>query len=119
MIALRSIAAATPGVVVAVLPKCPVCLGAYVALAGVSISPAKFLALTLALLALALLVLARAAGRTNRWRAFGLAAIGGVLVGLARGFAASTAWTWIGVALIYAGAVWIYTGRPRVRSTCC
>ncbi len=119
MIALRSIAAAAPGVLVAALPKCPVCLGAYLAFTSVSISPGRFVALTLALLALALVVLARAAARTDRWRAFGIAAIGGVLVGIARVFAASAAWTWIGVALLYAGAVWIYTGRPRVRSTCC
>ena len=119
MIAARSIAAAAPGVLVAILPKCPVCLGAYVALAGLSISPARFLALTLAVLALALIVIARAAGRAHRWRAFGIAAVGGVLVGLSRVLAASAAWTWIGVALLYAGAVWIYTGRPRARPTCC
>jgi hypothetical protein len=119
MSALRSIAAAAPSVLVAVLPKCPVCLGAYLAFASVSISPGRFLAFTLAVLALALIVLARAARRAGRWRPFWLAAIGGVLVGTARVLAASTVWTWLGVALIYAGAVWIYTARLRVRSTCC
>ena len=116
----RSIAAAAPGVLVAVLPKCPICLGAYLAFASglaLPISPGRFVALTLALLALALVVLARAASRARRWPAFGVAAIGGGLVTIARVVAASSAWTWIGVALLYAGAAWIcafYTASREV-----
>jgi hypothetical protein len=54
---------AAPGVVLAVMPKCPVCVAAYVALAtglGISVSAASYLrwgALALAIATLAYLVI--------------------------------------------------------------
>ena len=66
-----------PGATLALLPKCPACLAAYVALAtglGVSFSAAAFIRTSLVVASVSVLALlaARRAVRWKRWRATSL-----------------------------------------------
>ncbi|HEY0254005.1 MAG TPA: hypothetical protein VGC41_20890, partial [Kofleriaceae bacterium] len=72
----RSIASSAPALVVALLPKCPACLGAYLAVASSvgmgRVSPGILFAVMAGAMGLALALLGRAAKRRHRWIAFAI-----------------------------------------------
>ncbi|HEY4239112.1 MAG TPA: hypothetical protein VGM88_04825 [Kofleriaceae bacterium] len=111
----KPLASASPALLVALLPKCPACLGAYLAFAsGLGIDkvpPGVLVAVMVAGLGLALALLGRAAARRHRWIAFGIACTGALLVVIARGLDAPRPVMLASLLPLYAGALGIYLRR--------
>jgi hypothetical protein len=116
------LASAVPAVIVALLPKCPACLGAYLAVASGAglgqVDPGVVWALSIGALIGALALLGRAARRRHRWTAFGVACAGAAVVLGGRALDAGRLALVAGVALLYAGALAIYLGRRRKARAC-
>lgn len=119
---VRPLGSASPALLLALLPKCPACLGAYLAVASSvgldQVSSSALLAVTIAGLAIALVLLGRAAARRGRWLAFAVAVLGAVVVTGGRLADASRAAQLVGAILLYAGALRIYPGRRPARRAC-
>ncbi len=119
------LAAALPGVGVALLPKvvCPFCWPAYAAILsalGLSFLMERtyLLPLTLGALALVLGVLAWGARRSGRWWPLGLGTAGAALVLAFKFLWDVPAATYAGAALLFAACV-AHTLRPRARVRAC
>ncbi|MFT3697025.1 MAG: hypothetical protein QM831_28040 [Kofleriaceae bacterium] len=115
MSSVRAIGSAVPALAVALLPKCPACLGAYLAVAssvGINhINPGVLMAVVIGTMALALFLLGRAAKRRHRWIAFGVACAGAAIVLGARFVDGGKVPMIAGVLTLYAGAFRIYFKR--------
>lgn len=106
----------------ALLPKCPMCLAGYLALAsGLGLGELSAGALwrplwggTLALLAVGLGLLLRRAWRARRMRMFAVACLGAAIVGASRWFDGPPVLSALGMTLVILGGVWV--GR-RARGT--
>lgn len=114
---------ALPALAVALLPKCPACLGAYLAMgSGLGlggVSPGVMSAVLIGVLGLALALLGRAAARRKLWGAFAVACVGAAIVVAGRALDAGRIAGFTGVALLYAGALWIYISRLRRTEKAC
>jgi Na+/melibiose symporter-like transporter len=112
---VAAIGSAVPALLVALLPKCPACLGAYLAVASSlglnKLDPGALFAVMFGGLVLSLVFLARAARRRHRWPAFAVACVGAVVIVAGRTFDASRIVLFAGVATLYAGAFRIYLSR--------
>lgn len=108
---------ALPALAVALAPKCPACLGAYLALgSGLGLGrldPGVLWAGMIAVLGAALALLGRAAARRHRWGSFAAACAGAALVLGGRALDAGQGVAIAGVALLYAGALAIYVSKLR------
>ena len=107
--AARSLTASAASIVVALLPKCPLCLGAYASalgIAGLQLAPyrAWLLPLALTLVLAHLAVLCRRATRTRRFAPVAVSAAG-TLVLIAGSAWSMPALSFTGAALAIAGAV--------------
>jgi hypothetical protein len=111
----RPVGSALPALLLALLPKCPACLGAYLAFAsglGIgNVPPGPLWAVTIGATALALYFLGRAAARRHRWGAFAIASVGATVALGGRLGELPTAIPLAGVALLYAGALRIYLSK--------
>jgi hypothetical protein len=130
----RPLGSASPALLIALVPKCPACLGAYLAVASSvgldRVSPGALQGIAVLGLAIALVLLGRAAARpsrgdtarrlrgTRRWLAFAVAVLGAVAVTWGRLADAPRAAVLAGVGLLYAGALPIYLGRRPERRAC-
>lgn len=119
------IGGALPALAIALLPKCPACLGAYLAFAsGLGLGrlrPGPVWAVAIAGTLLALALLGVAARRRRRVSGFVVACAGAALTLGGRALDLRPALLLTGVALLYAGALWTYMARPAARAarTCC
>jgi hypothetical protein len=112
---LAGLGSASPALLVALLPKCPACLGAYLAIASSlglgKLDPSVLWAVMLAGLVLALALLGRAAARRRRWGAFAIACLGAAVLLVGRVEDAGRGPVVAGLVLLYAGALRIYLSR--------
>jgi hypothetical protein len=110
-----AIGSAVPALLVALLPKCPACLGAYLAVASSlglgKLDPGVLYAVMFGGLVVSLVLLGRAARRRHRWGAFAVACIGAAIVVGGRTFDAGRIVLLVGVIALYAGALQIYLSR--------
>ena len=99
------------GLLIALLPKCGLCLAAYLQLLGimgVSIAPYfKWLMPALSLLLCASLIVSFIKARkSGSYLGFGLSAMGGTLVLLSKLLLWGTTFTWLGVGLLIFSTLW-------------
>lgn len=110
------IGSAVPALAFALLPKCPACLGASLAIVSSlglgELDPGVLRGVMMASLLVALGLLARAARRRDRWIAFVVACAGAAVVGLGSICDAGRPTLLVGVTVLYAGALRIYL-TPR------
>jgi hypothetical protein len=110
------IGSAAPALVVALLPKCPACLGASLAIVSSlglgELAPGVLRAVMFGGLVIALALLGRAARRRDRWVAFAVSCVGATIVAAGSLVDAGRATLVAGVVVLYAGALRIYLA-PR------
>lgn len=98
------------GLLVAILPKCPICLAAYLGVLsgfGIELSaPAALWPLAWAMFGVALFFLAFRAIRKRRFGPIALSLAGATLMVLGRVVTGSSALLWLGFAVFAAGPVW-------------
>jgi hypothetical protein len=113
----RPIGSVVPALAVALLPKCPACVAAYLAVASSiglgKLDPGVISAVLIGVLVLALALLGRAAARRRRWGAFAIACTGTAIVLGARALDAGRVAMIAGVVVLYAGAAAIYLSRAE------
>lgn len=113
----RAAGSTVPALIVALLPKCPACVGAYLAVAssvGIDrVNPGVVMAVMVCTMGLALGLLGRAAKRRHRWIAFAVACTGAAVVLGARVFDGGRIPMFAGVLTLYAGAFRIYWKRAH------
>jgi hypothetical protein len=111
----KSLGSMVPALAVALLPKCPACLGAYLAIGSSlglgKLDPGVLWAVMVAALVASLALLGRGAARRHRWPAFAVACLGATIVLGARVVEAGRIAMLAGVVLLYAGALRIYLSR--------
>jgi hypothetical protein len=111
----RSLGSALPAVLVALIPKCPACLGAYLAIGSSlglgRLDPGVLWGVMICGLVGSLALLGLAASRRHRWGAFAVACAGAAIVLGGRLAGAGRFVLIAGVAVLYAGALRIYVSR--------
>ncbi|HEX4454195.1 MAG TPA: hypothetical protein VH143_25200 [Kofleriaceae bacterium] len=111
----KPLGSALPALAVALLPKCPACVAAYLAVASSiglgKLDPGIVSAVLIGVLVIALALLGRTAARRRRWGAFAIACTGTAIVLGARAFDGGRIAMIGGVVVLYAGAAAIYLSR--------
>jgi hypothetical protein len=111
----KPLGSASPALLVALLPKCPACIGAYLAiLSGLGldhVDPGVLQGIMIGGLVVALGLLGRAAARRGRWLVFAVACTGAAIVVAGRWLDAERVVLIAGVVLLYAGALGVYLRR--------
>jgi hypothetical protein len=118
--AARTVGTALSGLLVAILPKCPACVAAYLALftgLGADKIPVQFAWIatlaTLAMLTVALVFVARRAWLTKRPRAFALALAGAAAVVGARMWDGPFVVVLLGMLMLVAGSIGVSARSVR------
>ena len=119
---LRSAAALLPGVALVLLPKCPICIAAY--LSGFSAlglevwAPSVIAPAVWSLLAVSLVFLFVRAARRSYWGPFAVAAAGALALALARMTLWDTA-SYVGMAVFTVGVLWSARRAPGPDRAAC
>lgn len=111
-----------PAIVAAALPKCPLCLAAYLSVFGVSgISPLQFgfwlLPAMVFFSAVTIILLFYQARRTQKYIPFFLSLIGLIFISAGKFYLESSALIYAGIGILLISSVWLSTAKQR--QVCC
>lgn len=113
-----------PALIVAVLPKCPLCLAAYLSIFGfVGISPLQYsfwiLPLAIFFSAFTIFIFFRQAKRNANYFPFFLGLFGLLFISVGKFYFGNNLLTYIGAGILIISAVWFSkTKRPIQRNNC-